>query len=148
MGGALILAYSSTRNSRSPYINIRFINIFLAAGCLLLALFFIGCGYAHFKWADGVQFLIPEYIPFRLFWTYFCGVCLVAGGVGILIPKTRRLAALLSGIMVSGWFLLLHIPRFVANPSDPSDRLGLCESFSFVEIFFVLAGVFSNSPDS
>lgn len=112
-------------------------------GCILVAAFFIDCGYAHFKWADGVQYFIPEYIPFRLFWTYFCGICLFAGGIGLLIPQARRLASLLSGLMVLGWFLLLHIPRFIANPNDPSDRLGLFESFTFVGIFFTLAGLLS-----
>jgi len=48
---------------------------------------------------------------------------------------------LLSGIMLMGWFVLLHIPRFIANTNDVSDRMGLCESFSFAGIFFVLAGI-------
>jgi hypothetical protein len=45
--------------------------------------------------------------------------------------------------MIAGWFVLLHIPRFIANTSDPSDRMGLFESFTFVGIFFVLAGILS-----
>ena len=100
-------------------------------------------GYAHFKYADFVNTLIPSYIPFHSFFTYACGVCLFAGGAGLLIPSTRKWAALLSGIMVAGWFVLLHIPRFIANPADASDRLGLCESFSFAGIFFVLAAMLS-----
>jgi uncharacterized membrane protein len=111
------------------------------AGCVMIAAFFLSGGYAHFKFAEFVNNFIPEYIPFRPFWTYFCGICLIGGGIGILIPQTRRLAALLSGIMVLGWFLLLHIPRFIANTNDVSDRLGLCESFIFAGIFFVLAEV-------
>jgi uncharacterized membrane protein len=145
LGGALIVAGSFLRDDKrllNYIVSERTINALILAGTILLASFFMAASYAHFKWAEGVQFLIPEFIPFRLFWTYFCGVCLFAGGVGILIPRTRRLAALLSGIMVLGWFLLLHIPRFIANPSDPSDRLGLCESFTFVGEFFVLAVLF------
>jgi uncharacterized membrane protein YphA (DoxX/SURF4 family) len=103
----------------------------------------IVCGYAHFKFAEFVENLIPDYIPFHLFWTCFAGICLLAGGIGLLIPTTRKLAALLSGILVLGWFLLLHILRFLANTNDVSDRMGVCESFIFVGIFFVLAGMYS-----
>jgi hypothetical protein len=49
---------------------------------------------------------------------------------------------MLIGIMIAGWFLLLHIPRFFANVNDPSDQMGLCESFAFAGIMFVLYGLF------
>lgn len=115
---------------------------FLTAGTLFLAAFFVAAGYAHFKFADFVADFIPAYIPFRAFFGYFCGVCLVAGGIGMLIPGTKKLAALLSGVMLTGWFLLLHIPRFLADTGNMSDRLGLFESFAFAGICFMLAGIF------
>jgi hypothetical protein len=46
-------------------------------------------------------------------------------------------------MMIAGWFILLHIVRFTADTSNASDRLGLCESFTFAGILFVLAGMFS-----
>lgn len=147
LGGALIIASSFFReNSLVTRGTGRKEGVqkgLILMGSILLAAFFIICGYAHFKFAEFVKTLIPAYIPFHVFWTYFCGVCLLAGGTGLLIPQTRRLAALLSGIMVAGWFLLLHIPRFIANTHDVSDRMGLFESFTFVGIFFVLAGILS-----
>lgn len=133
-GGALIIGYSSGQPSK---------DISVWAGRILLAVFFIAGGYAHFKFAGFVESFIPDYIPFRNFWAYFCGICLIAGGIGILIPQTVKWAALLSGIMIAGWFVLLHIPRFLNNPNDASDRMGLLESFTFAGIFFVLAGIFS-----
>jgi len=140
-GGALIVASSAAAESnriQSPGIN----RGYLLAGSVLLAAFFIAAGYAHFKFAAFVKDFIPAYIPFRIFWTFFCGICLIAGGTGLLIPQARKWAALLSGVMVLGWFILLHIPRFLSNVNDASDRMGLFESFTFVGIFFVLAGMF------
>ncbi len=134
-GGALIVAGSYFTNEHIRK------TIFVVTGCVTVALFFIAGGYGHFKYAGFVKDFIPAYIPFRGFWTYFCGICLIAGGIGILIPRTRRLAAFLSGIMIGGWFVLLHIPRFLMNTSDASDRMGLFESFTFVGICFVLAGI-------
>jgi uncharacterized membrane protein YphA (DoxX/SURF4 family) len=149
VGGSLIIASSFlgldvTKDSGFKT-NERLREALITTGCILLAAFFIASGYAHFKFADFVKSFIPSYIPFHAFWTYFCGICLLAGGVGLLIPQTRRPAALLSGIMVMGWFLLLHIPRFLVNINDASDRMGLCESFTFVGIFFALAGILPRS---
>ncbi|MES2371970.1 MAG: DoxX family membrane protein [Bacteroidota bacterium] len=140
VGGALIIG--SSFYSQPPK------DIFIWTGRILLAAFFIAGGYAHFKFAGFVETFIPDYIPFRIFWAYFCGICLIVGGIGILIPLTVKWAALLSGIMISGWFVLLHIPRFLANTHDASDRMGLFESFTFAGICFALAGIFStkNNP--
>jgi len=69
---------------------------------IILFLFFVDCGVAHFQYAQFVQTLIPAFIPFPLFFTYFAGVCLIAGGAGLLIPQTQKLAALLSGIQIAG----------------------------------------------
>jgi uncharacterized membrane protein YphA (DoxX/SURF4 family) len=147
LGGAIILAVYFLKENNQLIGNLRVgtktISILLFIGTALVSSFFIAAGYAHYKFAGFVEMLIPEYIPFRQFWTYFTCVCLIAGGLGILIPPTRKLAALLSGVMVLGWFLLLHIPRFLADPNNASDRLGLIESFTFVGIFFVMAGLFS-----
>jgi uncharacterized membrane protein len=144
-GGSLIVACSFFKEDSKITAGISMsgqsIKNTVLLGCVTLAGFFISAGYAHFKFADFVNDFIPAYIPFRPFWTYFCGICLVAGGAGLLVPQTRKLAALLSGVMVFGWFLLLHIPRFLANTNDASDRMGLCESFTFAGIFFVLAGM-------
>jgi uncharacterized membrane protein YphA (DoxX/SURF4 family) len=145
VGGSLIIAASFpvqdvTKDSGFKA-DERLREVLITIGCILLAAFFIACGYAHFKFADFIESFIPSYIPFHMFWAYFCGICLFAGGIGLLIPQTRRPAALLSGFMILGWFLLLHIPRFIANTNDASDRMGLCESFTLVGIFFVLAGI-------
>lgn len=145
LGGSLIIAASfPVQDPGKDYgmVNERS-KILITTGCIFLAAFFIACGYAHFKFVDFIESFIPSYIPFHVFWAYFCGICLFAGGLGLLLPQTRKLAALLSGGMVLGWFLLLHIPRFIANTNDASDRMGLCESFTFAGIFFVLAGILS-----
>ena len=104
-------------------------------GSIFLASFFIASGYAHFKFSDFVISFIPSYIPFHAFWTYFCGICLLGGSVGLLIPQSRRAAALLSVLMVMGWFFLLHLPGYISNINDKSDRMGLYESFLLKSIF-------------
>ncbi len=145
LGGCLIVASSFLKENNRIFsgftISEKGIYSLILIGCILITAFFISSGYAHFKFADFVNNFIPAYLPFHAFWTYFCGICLIAGGIGLLISATRKWAALLSGIMILGWFLLLHIPRFLVNPTEPGERFGLCESFTFVGILWVLAGM-------
>ncbi|HMK16881.1 MAG TPA: hypothetical protein VK492_01675 [Chitinophagaceae bacterium] len=144
IGGSLIIGVYFLRNN-SPGSG----KIFLVIGSIFLSMFFIISGLAHFKFADFIiDGLMPSYIPFHPFWTYFCGIALIAGGIGIQINPLRKIAALLVGIMITGWFLLLHIPRFFANTNDPSDQMGLCESFAFAGIMFVLYGLFKAKKEN
>src|SRR5436190_4303571 len=138
IGGSLIIAvyFLRTNSPRSG-------KIFLVIGTIFLSTFFIISGFAHFKFAGFIiDGFMPSYIPFHSFWTYFCGIALIAGGIGIQIYPLRKIAALLVGIMIAGWFLLLHIPRLFTNIKDTGDQMGLCESFAFAGIMFVLYDLF------
>ena len=143
-GGAFIVAVSFFL--RENYHLGRFLTnkLLVTLSCIFIAVFFIDSGFAHFKFHDFIiNDFIPGYIPYHAFWTYFCGVALIAAGVGILIRQTRKWAALFGGIMILLWFFLLHIPRVVAAPKDYGEWMGVCESFSFSGILFVLAGISS-----
>lgn len=111
-------------------------NKFIWINIIILLVFFVDCGVAHFQYPEFVKELIPAYIPFRLFFTYFCAVCLILGGIGLLIPVTQKLAALLSGIQVAGWFILLHIPRALTMGGD--EWIGVGESLAVAGICFML----------
>lgn len=145
MGGALIVG--STYTSKNHIIT-RFNSIAGLTGDIFLTIFFIVGGYSHFKFADFVKEFIPSYIPFRQFWGYFCGVCLIAGGIGIHVPRLKKMTALLSAIMLIAWFILLHIPRFISNPDNASDRMGLCESLAFAGILFCLTSRISKKDNA
>lgn len=106
---------------------------------IVIALFFIDCGIAHFQFAGFVQELIPTFIPFRLFFTYFCGVCLILGGVGLFIPQVRNLAALLSAVQITGWFILLHVPRAFMMGGD--EWIGVGESLAIAGICLMIYGI-------
>ena len=144
--GSCLIIVAAKNHSSSTHPGLHSSNLLLT-GIFMLAAFLLICGYAHFKYAPFVDALIPAYIPFHSFWTYCCGICLFAGGTGLLIPVTRRSAALLSGIMIIGWFFLLHIPRFLADTSNKSDLLGVCESFAFAGIFFCVTGLLATTAN-
>jgi uncharacterized membrane protein len=103
-----------------------------------LALFLLIGGVQHFLFAKFVATLIPIWFPGNaMFWTYFAAVALICGGIGLLIPRTARLAAFWVGIMVFSWFWLVHITRVHVGMSD---QIAVCEALFISGIAFVLSG--------
>jgi hypothetical protein len=133
-GAFLVLASSGDYQKHAKKI--------LLANAVVLFLFFVDCGIAHFQYPEFVASLIPDFIPAHKFFTYFAGVCLVAGGVGLLLPQTRKSAALLCGIMITGWFVLLHVPRALALGGD--EWIGVGESLAVAGICFMMYGLWAN----
>jgi uncharacterized membrane protein len=111
----------------------------IALSRMFLSAFLILAGVQHFLFVPFVASLVPRWIPGHLFWTYFAGVALIAGGIGMLIPKTRRLAALSSGTMIFLWVLLLHIPRALAAPHDSNETTAVFEALAISGTAFLVA---------
>lgn len=101
-------------------------------------LFFFGI--EHFLYAGFVASLVPNWIPGHLFWTYLAGAALVAGGVGLLTWIAGRLAGSLSGLMIFIWFIVLHIPRAVADPTSlhGNEVSSVFEALAFAGLGFIL----------
>jgi uncharacterized membrane protein len=107
----------------------------------LLGAFLIICGIQHFVYADFVDGLVPAWIPpTRRFWTLFAGAGLLAGGLGVFFPKTRRQAATWSGVMIFLWVLLLHIPRVVTETDKAFEMGGVFEALAISGVAFLMAG--------
>jgi uncharacterized membrane protein len=108
-----------------------------------LGAFLISSGVQHFLFVPFVATLVPVWIPGPRFWTYFAGVALIAGGAGLILPWTARLAGSLSGLMIFLWFVMLHIPRALAAADAASRRnewTAVFEALAMSGIAFVLAG--------
>jgi uncharacterized membrane protein YphA (DoxX/SURF4 family) len=79
-----------------------------------LACIFYGC--SHFAFADYTASFLPVWLPGRLGFAYFTGICHVAGGAGIALGIVPRLAATLEAIMMSLFGVLIWVPSFFAHP--------------------------------
>ena len=106
---------------------------------LALGAFLAYCGALHFPYAKYVAGLIPPWIPAHMFWTYFAAVALIAGGIGVLVPQTARLAATLSGIMLFSWVFLVHIPLAI-NTHTVSEVSRGFQALQDSAVAFMLAG--------
>lgn len=137
-GGALALARSVT--SRVT-VSEGVIDRLLPLGRYLFASFLIVAGIQHFLYSTFVATLVPSWIPpNQLFWTYFAGGALIAGGLGIVLPRTTRLAATLSGLMIFLWVFLLHIPRALVDVRNSNETTAVFEALAMSGIAFIIAG--------
>jgi uncharacterized membrane protein len=100
------------------------------AKCALGA-FMILSGYLHFVYLAFVVSLFPPWIPGPFFWTHAAAILLICGGIGMMIPITSKLAALLSGIMILLWVPLIHIPLALKNLHNPSESVPIFEALAF-----------------
>lgn len=73
----------------------------------LLAGFFVVAGISHFVFTDAHLAIVPPWLPRPLALVYWSGFAEIVGGLGVLLPLTRRLAG--AGLIV----LLLAV--FPAN---------------------------------
>lgn len=74
---------------------------------IVVGLGFIGIGIVHFVSPEPFLRMMPAMLPWHLGLVYVSGAAEILGGIGLLIPKTRRAAA---------WgLLLLLVAVFPAN---------------------------------
>jgi uncharacterized membrane protein YphA (DoxX/SURF4 family) len=139
LGGVIILAAALPEEKAGGSALASLFRKLMPLGPLFLALFLILGGIQHFVYLDFVTKLVPSWIPRPQFWAYLAGIALIAGGIGILVPKTARLAATMTGIMILLWVVLLHIPRALADLHNPGETSGVFEALAFSGVAFTLA---------
>lgn len=140
VGGALAVAATLPKlNAGGGAFLRRFVNLeraFILAGRVCVAPTLVVNGIQHFVFPRFVASLIPRWFPGDpAFWTAFGGAALIAGGVGLLIPRTARLAALLSGLMILSWFFIVHVSREIAGVAD---GIAVFEALLTAGMLFVL----------
>lgn len=132
-GGAFVVAGSFTdesANTKAPMI--RLLGKLIVFGPIFFCITIVAYGCFHFVYPDGVLTLFPGWIPFKLFWTYFFGVALVLVGLAIILHIKPGLTAILLGIMLLMFLIIIHIPLAIADP------LG-ANAFQLSRIFGALA---------
>ncbi|HEX6736634.1 MAG TPA: DoxX family membrane protein [Vicinamibacteria bacterium] len=141
IGGALIVLSRLPNEPRLPLLLPRGPR-WEAVAAVFLAAFLAVCGFQHFWYRDFVDTIVPSWIPpGQRFWTYFTGAALLAGGVGILVAATARLAPLLSAGMIFLWVFLVHIPRALAGPNRVNEAAGIFEALALSGVALLVAGV-------
>jgi len=79
-------------------------------------------GTEHFTLSAAIASIVPRWIPWHLFWTYFVGACFIAAGLSLVTGIQARLAASLLALNFFLFVVLMDVPAWAQNPRD---RFGL-----------------------
>jgi uncharacterized membrane protein len=85
---------------------------------------FVGMGILHFAVPGPFEAIVPRYLPAPKLLVQASGVTELAGGIGLMVPATRRYAgwlllATLAGVYPANIDMALHPERF---PKIPGGR--------------------------
>jgi uncharacterized membrane protein len=145
-GGAFIIAGSVSEKKETAIA--RLLAKLIPLGTILFSITIISFGIDHFLFAKEAADYVPSWIPYHLFWIYFCGAALLGSGLAILFKIKYRLAATLLGAMIFIWFIILHVPRVVVSPVDyiGSELTSALIALAYSGIAFVIAGSIKKYP--
>lgn len=99
---------------------------FLAAAAILYGMACLLLGDFAIYWQP-----VPQSLPLREPLAYLSAGLLVLGGMGLLVPRTVRAAAMLL-LVLFGLYDLCYVMKLVGPPADPKALLGLAEQTSVV----------------
>ncbi|MBL4635217.1 MAG: DoxX family protein [Kofleriaceae bacterium] len=86
---------------------------------ILIALVMTAIGLSHFVSPDPFVRIVPHFLPWPLALVYISGACEIAGGIGLLPRRTRKLAS---------WGLIaLYLAVFPANINMAIHNIQLSE---------------------
>jgi len=79
-------------------------------------------GTEHFTLTKGIASLVPQWIPWHMFWAYFVGACFIAATLSLVTGIQSRLAA---SLLALNFFLFVVLMDLPASAQSPRDRFGL-----------------------
>jgi uncharacterized membrane protein len=97
-------------------------------------------GTEHFANAKSIMQLVPAFMPWRLFWTYFVGVALLAASLSIATKIQVRWSGLLFGIMMFLFVAMIDLRAALAQPHNRIFWVLLFRQMSFGGAAWILAG--------
>src|SRR5208282_4093548 len=68
--------------------------------------------------AHAIMKIVPAWMPFKLFWTYFVGVALIAAALSVIFRVGIRLSATLLGIMFFCFVAMMDLPGAIRVPHN------------------------------
>ena len=91
---------------------------------VFLGIAFTWVGIQHFVDPEPFVHIVPSYLPWALELVYLSGVFEILGGIGLLIPRTRKMAAwgliaLLIAVYTANIYMLTDEVYFKDMPHEP-----------------------------
>jgi uncharacterized membrane protein len=103
---------------RDDFVNARGLEKIIVLSNLCFAVPLAVFSAQHFSAAAGISLMVPDYMPWPLFWAYFVGVALLAASLSIATKVQVRWSGLLFGVMMFLFVAMMDIPATLEKPHD------------------------------
>ena len=133
--------------AKSDVASARGLDKIVALGNLCFAAPLAVFGAEHFSAAQGIKQIVPSFMPWPLFWTYFVGLALVAASLSIATNIHVRWSGLLFGIMMFTFVAMMDLPGTIEKPHDRFVWALMLREMSFGSGGWCLAGAALASRD-
>ncbi len=97
-------------------------------------------GALHLFGSQFVIDIVPEYMPWRMFWAYLVGCGLIAASLSIATNIGVRWSGLLFGIMMFLFVAMIHLPGALSEPHNRFIWTIVFREMSFGGAGWILAG--------
>jgi uncharacterized membrane protein YphA (DoxX/SURF4 family) len=104
-------------------------------------------GLQHLMFADFVGKLVPSYFPNGKFWAYLTGAAMIAAGISFITNIKVRLAAILLGVMLFIFILLIHVPKLLAGNTAAIDWTRALQDLFICLSALLLAEIWARSKN-
>jgi uncharacterized membrane protein len=126
--------------AKSAVAKARGLDKFVALANLCFAAPLAVFGAEHFAAAQGISQLVPKFMPWHMFWTYFVGCCLLAASLSIATKIQVFWSGLLWGCMMFLFVAMMDLPGTLAEPHNRIIWALMLRELSFGAGGWVLAG--------
>ena len=117
-GCSFVVAASFPKDAGSKSSLLHLLERVMPFGRVFFCIMLIRFGIGHFLHTNHDAALIPGWIPWHVFWTYFTGAALVGSGTAVIFQFRLRPIALLQSAMLFLFVVTLHTPRALADPNS------------------------------
>ena len=111
-------------------------NLYLSTGKLFLVISIIAIGVVHIVSGHFPAGLMPvaASLPAKQALAYLSGSLMILAGILVLVKKYTAYGALLAALLFLLALLLIHVPKVLAEPNNPSEWAG------FFEVICIMGG--------
>jgi uncharacterized membrane protein len=135
----ILFAIGLTKIIRGELAQERGLDKLLPFGRLFYALPMGVFGTDHFADAKNIAKIVPRYMPWHMFWTYFVGTALILAALSIILQIRARLAATLLGCMFILFVAMMDIRALVITHGSSQFWAITLRDFTFSGGAFAIA---------
>ncbi len=139
-GGFLIQAALSLLSSESAKNNTR-AKLISTIGRIFFGLMLLLFGLGHFLSLAAVSNLVPNYIPFKMFWTFAGGLVLIISAISCFFNFRMQLINLCLAAVLFIWLITLHLYYAIRFPAwqEGENFIGALTCLAFCGIALLLS---------